>query len=77
MAIARYSIGMSELQSLLDEDQAAALLHVFIKTLQGWRQRKTGPRYFKLSNRVRYSPDDLRVYLAHCAVEPTRGGEGP
>jgi Helix-turn-helix domain len=77
MAIARYSIGMSELQSLLDEDQAAALLHVSIKTLQGWRQRKTGPRYFKLSNRVRYSPDDLRVYLAQCAVEPARGGEGP
>jgi hypothetical protein len=76
MAIARYSIGMSELQSLLDEDQAAALLHVSIKTLQGWRQRKTGPRYFKLSNRVRYSPDDLRVYLAQCAVEPARGGEG-
>jgi hypothetical protein len=54
---------MNELQSLLDEDQAAAVLHVSIKTLQGWRQRKTGPTYLKLNNRGRYSVDDLREYL--------------
>ncbi len=64
---------MDELQNLLDEDRAAAVLNVSIKTLQGWRQRRTGPRYFKLSNRVRYAPDDLRAYLAQCAVEPASG----
>jgi hypothetical protein len=67
---------MNELQNLVDEDRASALLCVSIKTLQGWRQRRTGPRYFKLSNRVRYSPEDLRAYLAQCAVEPAlRDGE--
>jgi hypothetical protein len=65
---------MNELQNLLDEDQAAALLHVSIKTLQGWRWRKTGQRYLRLSNRIRYSVDDLREYLARCAVEPESGG---
>ncbi len=63
---------MDELQNVLNEEQAAKLLNVSIKTLQGWRQRKTGPRYFKLSNRVRYAANDLRNYLAHCAVEPRR-----
>lgn len=77
MIVARfYSISMNELLNLLDEDQAAALLHVSIKTLQGWRQRKAGPRYFKLSNRVRYSPEDLRTYLTQCAIEPSRGKGG-
>ena len=66
-----YSLGMSD-NNLLDEQQAADLLRVSVKTLQGWRQRNIGPRYFKLSNRVRYSPDDLRLYLAQCAVEPAR-----
>jgi hypothetical protein len=55
---------------LIDENEAAKRLGVSIKTLQAWRQRKSGPRYFKLSNRVRYSPDDLTAYLANCAIEP-------
>jgi len=60
-------------EHLLDEDQTATFLHVSTKTLQSWRLRKLGPRYFKLSNRVRYSPEDLRAYLARCAVEPVCG----
>jgi helix-turn-helix protein len=59
------------LATLLDEDATARILKVSIKTLQGWRQQRRGPRYFKLSNRVRYSADDLRAYLAQCVVEPT------
>jgi predicted DNA-binding transcriptional regulator AlpA len=55
---------------LIDENEAAKRLGVSVKTLQAWRQRKSGPRYFKLSNRVRYSPDDLTAYLASCAIEP-------
>jgi hypothetical protein len=68
---------MNELQNLCDEEQAAKLLKVSIKTLQGWRQRKIGPRYFKLSNRVRYSIDDLKEWLSSCAVEPQRGAHNP
>ena len=57
-------------EHLLDELAAADFLNVSIKCVQGWRLRKTGPRYFKISNRVRYSLDDLKVYLTGCAVEP-------
>jgi hypothetical protein len=56
--------------TLLDEQRAADFLAVSVKTVQNWRLRKVGPRYFKISNRVRYSLDDLKAYLAVCAIEP-------
>jgi hypothetical protein len=61
---------MDEPITLVDEERAAQVLHVSVKTLQGWRQRKVGPRFFKLSNRVRYSVKDLNAYLAQCAIDP-------
>jgi hypothetical protein len=64
---------MDEVINLVDEEEAAQVLAVSIKTLQGWRQRKTGPRFFKLSNRVRYSVQDLNDYLAQCAINPREG----
>jgi hypothetical protein len=60
-------------ERLLDERAAAEVLDCSIKTLQGWRQRRVGPRYYKISSRVKYSLDDLREYLKGCAVESTEG----
>jgi hypothetical protein len=57
-------------EGVVDERAAAVFLHVSIKTLQGWRARRTGPKYYKISNRVRYSLDHLQEYLRQCAVEP-------
>lgn len=57
-------------ERMVDERGAADLLDISIKTLQGWRQRKSGPRYYKVGNRVKYSLGDLREYLGRCAVEP-------
>jgi hypothetical protein len=61
---------MDRSQDLYNEEQTSRFLKVSIKTLQAWRQRKIGPRYFKLGSRVRYSVDDLTKYLSSCAVEP-------
>jgi DNA-binding transcriptional MerR regulator len=54
--------------NLLNEQQAAEILHISVKTLQAWRQRKVGPRYYRLSNRVRYQFSDLLQYISDCAV---------
>jgi Helix-turn-helix domain len=59
-----------QLNALLDERAAADFLNVSIKTVQGWRLRRTGPRFYRISNRIRYSLDDLQQYLSTCAVEP-------
>jgi Helix-turn-helix domain len=56
--------------TLLSENDASKVLNISVKTLQSWRLRRAGPRYFKISNRVRYSLDDLREYLKQCLVEP-------
>ncbi len=48
---------------LLTEQQAAALLHVSVKCLQGWRSRGGGPRYHKLGRCVRYAVPDLEAFV--------------
>ena len=67
---ARLSATLLDERRLLDEQRTADFLAVSVKTVQNWRLRKVGPRYFKISNRVRYSLDDLKAYLAACAVDP-------
>jgi hypothetical protein len=57
-------------ERLVDERPAADFLDSSVRTLQGWRLRKIGPRYYKIGNRVKYALDDLRAYRARCAVEP-------
>lgn len=47
----------------LGEKEAAELLGVAAKTLQGWRWRKTGPAYLKIGRRIRYRITDLTCYL--------------
>lgn len=52
--------------SLLNEDQTAALLGVSPRTLQGWRVRGGGPRFIALGaggRVVRYRQSDLEAYI--------------
>ena len=48
---------------LLDEKQAAGLLKVSVKTLQGWRVRGGGPPFVKLGRCVRYALSDLETFV--------------
>jgi len=61
---------------LLTERQAAALLHLSVKSLQGWRSRGGGPRYHKLGRCVRYAVSDLDAFLRE-AVRRSTSDRGP
>jgi predicted DNA-binding transcriptional regulator AlpA len=50
---------------LLDERAAARFLAVTPRTLQNWRQKRIGPRWYAYSSRcVRYRRSDLDAWLA-------------
>ncbi len=49
---------------LLREEQAARLLGLSVRALQGWRSRRCGPPYVKLSNHtIRYRRRDLIAWV--------------
>ena len=53
--------------SLLNESQAAKVLGVSVRTIQGWRVKGGGPVFLKLGNgrgSVRYRLEDIEAYLA-------------
>jgi hypothetical protein len=55
---------------VLDQVEAARFLRVKPRTLESWRQRRTGPRFIRYSQRcVRYRPHDLQAWLDARAVE--------
>ena len=55
--------GTTHMHKLIDEKQAAALLHVSVKSLQGWRYRGGGPGFVKLGRSVRYAMTDLEDFV--------------
>jgi hypothetical protein len=57
-------------EPLLTQTEAANLLHVEPRTLESWRQHRTGPRYIRYSRRcVRYRLQDLSAWINEQAVE--------
>ena len=48
----------------LNTQEAAAYLGVKPCTLELWRYRKKGPRYFKLGSRVMYDLAELEAWFA-------------
>jgi hypothetical protein len=60
---------------LMDEKQAAALLNVSIKCLQGWRYRGAGPRFAKLGRSVKYAISDLEA-LVQAAIRTSTSDPG-
>jgi hypothetical protein len=59
-------------EPLLTQTEAANLLHVEPRTLESWRQHRTGPRYIRYSRRcVRYRLQDLSAWISEQAVETT------
>lgn len=49
--------------TLLTEQDTAALLHVSVKALQGWRSRGGGPPFVKVGRCVRYRREDLQAFV--------------
>jgi len=58
-----------DLNRLLTQEQAAALLGVAPRTLENHRARRVGPRFIALSRRcVRYKLADLEAWIASKAI---------
>lgn len=49
--------------ALLDEDQAADLLNLSVRTLQAWRIRETGPCFVRAGRAIRYRRGDLIAWI--------------
>ena len=55
---------------LLTQTEAAGLLGIEPRTLESWRLKRIGPRFFAYSKRcVRYRLDDLLEWLSARAVD--------
>ena len=67
---------VTPMTQLLDEQQAAALLHVSIKSLQGWRYRGAGPQFVKVGRCVRYRLEDLQTFVL-AALRTSTSDPGP
>jgi excisionase family DNA binding protein len=49
--------------TLVDTEQAAAILHVNTRTLTNWRSTGKSPKYIKCGRSVRYRVSDLKAWL--------------
>lgn len=66
-------------EHLLNEQEAAALLHLAVPTLRRWRWSGHGPRFAKIGRAVRYDPAELRAYITRqmrCSTSDTGGASG-
>jgi predicted DNA-binding transcriptional regulator AlpA len=59
-------------EPLMDERGLSELTGMSLATLRRWRLLNRGPRYIKLSNAVRYRPEDVKAWL-----ESRPAGGGP
>jgi excisionase family DNA binding protein len=52
------------LEQLIEEKELAERLQVSVGTLRNWRCEKKGPRFHRIGQRIRYSPSDVKLWLA-------------
>lgn len=53
---------MPDIETPLNENQAAQLLGLSARTLQAWRVRGGGPRFMKIGRAVRYQRHELLAF---------------
>jgi predicted DNA-binding transcriptional regulator AlpA len=69
---------VTELESLLSEEQLAEIIGKPARTLRQWRYIGVGPKYLKLGATVRYRPSDVEAWLDSRVQEPgTHPGTHP
>ena len=64
------------MERLLTPRQAATILNVSAKTLERWRQTRTGPVYIHVGHAVRYRETDLAAWVDANTVHATRDAYG-
>ncbi len=65
-------------EDFLTLSEVAAILRVPVNTLRWWRQRGTGPRFFKIGRHLVTTIGDLRVWVEEQkqAARPAQPGLG-
>lgn len=53
----------SRFESLWSVDEVSDYLGLAVATLYGWRCRGYGPPAYRLGNKVRYRPDEVRAWV--------------
>lgn len=53
----------SRFEQLWSIEQAAEYLALARKTLYGWRCRNYGPPSYRLGNKIRYRPEEVRAWV--------------
>jgi hypothetical protein len=65
----------TNVDAVLNENQAANFLGVSVRTLQAWRVRGGGPRYMKIGRAVRYQHRELVAFQeTHTVSSTTEAG---
>lgn len=54
---------LGEASQFLTSDEAARYLGVQQRLMENWRWRRTGPKFIKIGNRIRYTMEDLQVFV--------------
>lgn len=53
----------SRFEQLWSIDEVAEYLKLSTATLYGWRCRRCGPPSYRLGNKIRYRPDEVRDWV--------------
>lgn len=62
---------MRDLETLLNQRQAAAKLGLSVRTMERHRVAGTGPRYIRMGRLVRFRPSDLAAWVDASARNST------
>jgi len=57
---------------ILTPEQASKYLKVSVHTLAAWRSRGEGPKYIKTGKSIKYTKEDLDLYLKKQTVNPKK-----
>ena len=53
----------SRFEQLWSSEQAAEYLALSVQTLYGWRVKRYGPPSYRLGNKIRYRPEEVRAWV--------------
>lgn len=65
------SEGNGVFEKMLDQKAVADILGVSVKTLECWRWKRIGPKFFKVGRLARYRESDLITYIQNLVEKTT------